>query len=69
MEEPYGKAIWQGHMARLYGKAIWQSHMAAAAAAAFAAAAAAIGLTRLLPHHVTPKLALTGGSYTCAWLV
>ena len=25
---PYGKAIWQGHMARPYGKAIWQSHMA-----------------------------------------
>ena len=24
---PYGKAMWQGHMARPYGKAIWQSHM------------------------------------------
>ena len=31
MAEPYGKAIWQGHMARPYGRAIWQSHMAAAA--------------------------------------
>ena len=28
MAEPYGKAIWQNHMAMPYGKAIWQCHMA-----------------------------------------
>ena len=34
MAMPYGNAIWPCHMAEPYGKAIWPCHMAAAAAAA-----------------------------------